>query len=73
MGSFNIIVRASMNIFINFGNVQVLQINAFWKLSHLTKSKPYEQRWPKTFYFGAQIFLEILPALGRLYEFFPNL
>ena len=48
----------------------MLQLNAFCNLSKMTKSKPFEQRLPKTFYFGPPILVEVLKANSSLYEFF---
>ena len=64
MGTFNIILRASMNIFTIFGNAQGLQIITFWKLSKMAIIRSCEQRWSKTFYFGAPIFVELLGVMG---------
>ena len=49
MGSFIIILGASMNISIIFGNVELLQIIEFWKISKMPLFKPCEQRLAKTF------------------------
>ena len=72
MGSFNIFVRASMNIFTIFGNAQGLQIITFWKLSKMAIIRACEQRWSKTFYFGAPIFVELLGVMGSPPKFLWN-
>ena len=69
MGSSKIVLRASMNIFIIFGNVSILQINEFWKISKMPLLKPCEQRLPKTFYFGPPNFVEVLKVKWILCEF----
>ena len=43
MGSFDMIVRVSMKIFMIFGIVKMLQLNTFWKLLNSTLIKKYEQ------------------------------
>ena len=48
----------------------MLQITLFWKLSKVAITKPYEQTWGKTFYFGPPIFVEVLTVNSSLYEFF---
>ena len=63
------IVIVSMNYFSIFGNIKMLQLNAFWKLSKMPVTKPYEQRWCKTFYFTSPIFVEDLEVKRSLYEF----
>ena len=42
MGSFNMIVRFSMNLFHYFGLVRMLQLNTFWKLLKFTLTLSYE-------------------------------
>ena len=66
------IVRASMNNSIIFGNAQMLQINIFWELSKMTITKPYEQFLTKTFYFDSPIFVEILDDIKSPPEFLQN-
>ena len=69
MGSFNINLRASMNIFTIFGIVKMLQINTNWKLSKMSIIKICEQMWVKTFYFATPIFVEVLKGKSSPYEF----
>ena len=63
------VVRVSMKIFMIFGIVKMLQLNTFWNLSKMALTKPYEQIWGKTFYFGPPIFVEVLKVNSSLYEF----
>ena len=48
MGSFNMFVRVSMNIFIIFGFVKMLQLNTIWKLPKINLFKGCEQMLAKT-------------------------
>ena len=63
------IVKASMNNSIIFGNAQRFQLNTFWKLTKITITKPYEQNLTKTFYFASPNFVEVLKVKLSLYEF----
>ena len=72
MGSFNMVVRVSMKIFMIFGIVKMLQLNTFWNLSKMALTKTYEQIWGKTFYFEAKLFVVLLKVMGRLYKFLQN-
>ena len=73
MGRFFFILGASMDNIIISGNVQMLQIIIFWKLSKMALFKTCEQRWSRTFYFEATLFVKLLLVMGRLYKFLLNL
>ena len=38
----------------------MLEINLIWELLKMTITKPYEQKWVKTFYFAKPKFVEHL-------------
>ena len=69
MGSFNMVVRVPIKIFMIFGIVKMLQLNTFWNLSKMALTKPYEQIWGKTFYFGTKLFVEHTNVKWRPLEF----
>ena len=50
----------------------MFQLNTFWKLSKMTITKPYEQMWCQTFYFGPPIFVLALNVKWNPHEFLQN-